>query len=127
MTKVSRRPLNLQVKNEVIREFWYALGKLNRQEVEIILKDLLSPTEIVMIAKRLEILKQLNLRYEYSHIRDNVKVTDTTIAKMSEKLQRAGGEFIKILDRLIADENRRWEDFKESRRPYWRGKMVFGR
>lgn len=127
MTKVSRRPLNLQVKSEVIREFWYALGRLNRQEVEIFLRDVLSPTEIIMLAKRLEILKQLREKYDYSNIRDNVKVTDTTIAKMSEKLQRANVDFIKILDKLIADEKRRWEEFKESRKPHWRGKMVFSR
>lgn len=127
MTKVSRRPLNLQVKSEVIREFWFALGKLNRHEVEVFLRDILSPTEIIMIAKRLEILKQLRERHDYNNIRDNVKVTDTTIAKMSEKLQKASEEFIKILDKLIADEKRRWEEFKESRKPHWRGKMVFSR
>lgn len=127
MTKVSRRPLDWKVKRELTREFWYALGKLNRQEVEIFLRDVLSPTEITMIAKRLEILKQLRSKYDYENIRRTVKVTDATIAKMSEKLQKTGGEFLKILDRLIVDEKRRWEEFKESRKPHWRGKMVFSR
>jgi len=126
MTKVSRKPLDWKVKKEVTKEFWYALGKLNQQEVEIFLKDVLSPTEIIMIAKRLEILKQLRSKYDYENIRRTVKVTDATIAKMSEKLQKANEAFIKILDYLIKDEKRRWEDFIESRKPKGHGKFTGG-
>lgn len=126
MTPVSRRPLNRQTKYDLINEFWFALGRLNRKEIEFFLRDILSPTEIIMLSKRIEILKQLRKRYDYSNIRDNIKVTDSTIAKMSEKLQKANEAFIKILDYLIRDEKRRWEEFIESRKPHGHGKFVGG-
>lgn len=126
MTPVSKKPLNRQTKYDLINEFWFALGRLNRKEIEFFLRDILSPTEIIMLSKRIEILKQLRKKYNYGDIRDNIKVTDSTIAKMSEKLQKANEIFVKILDFLIRDENRRWQEFKESRKPHGHGKLVFG-
>lgn len=126
MTPVSRRLLKPQVKNSLINEFWYALGKLNRSEIEIFFKDILSPTETMVLSKRLEILKQLRNKYKYGDIRDNIKVTDGTIAKVNEKLQRANESFIKILDYLIRDEKRRWDEHIESQKPYGHGKFVGG-
>ncbi|MBI4999399.1 hypothetical protein HZB97_01360 [Candidatus Gottesmanbacteria bacterium] len=126
MTPVSRRPLQWQIKNDLINEFWFALGKLNRKEIELFLKDILSPTEIMILSKRIEILKKLRKKSDYSDIRDSIKVTDSTIAKMSEKLQKANEVFMQILDYLIRDENRRWEEFKESRKPHGHGKFVGG-
>ena len=98
MTPVSRRLLSKQIKYDLINEFWFVLGRLNRNEIELFLKDILSPTEIIILSKRIEILKQLRKKYDYGNIRDSIKVTDSTIAKMSEKLQKAGKSFIKILD-----------------------------
>lgn len=103
------------------------MGKLNRRETELFLKDILSPTEIIVLAKRIEILKQLRKKHNYGDIRDSIRVTDATIAKMSERLQKANEVFIKILDFLIRDEKRRWEEYIESRKPKGHGKLIFGR
>ena len=126
MTPVSRRLLSKQIKYDLINEFWFVLGRLNRNEIELFLKDILSPTEIIILSKRIEILKQLRKKYDYGNIRDSIKVTDSTIAKMSEKLQKAGKSFIKILDYLIRDEKRRWDKQIESRKPHGHGKFVGG-
>ena len=126
MTPVSKRLLNRQIRYDLINEFWFALGKLNRKETEIFLRDILSPTEIIILSKRIDILKQLREKHNYGDIRDNIKVTDATIAKMSEKLQKANEVFIKILDFLIRDEKRRWEEVIESRKPKGHGKLIFG-
>lgn len=126
MTPVSRRLLSKQIKYDLINEFWFVLGRLNRSEIELFLKDILSPTEIIILSKRIEILKQLRKKYDYSNIRDSIKVTDSTIAKMSEKLQKAGENFLKILDYLIRDEKRRCENYIESRKPQGHGKFVGG-
>lgn len=126
MTPVSRRLLSKQIKYDLINEFWFVLGRLNRSEIELFLKDILSPTEIIILSKRIEILKQLRKKYDYSNIRDSIKVTDSTIAKVSEKLQKANENFIKILDYLIRDEKRRWDKHIESQKPQGHGKFVGG-
>lgn len=126
MTPVSRRILNKKIKYDLINEFWFALGKLNRQEIELFFKDILSPTEIIILSKRIEILKQLRKRNKWMDIADNIKVTEATIAKMSEKLQKANESFIKILDFLIRDEKRRWDNYIESRKPHGHGKFIGG-
>lgn len=126
MTPVSKRLLKPQVKSSLINEFWYALGKLNRNEVEIFFKDILSPTETMVLSKRLEILKQLRDEYKYGDIRENIKVTDGTIARVNEKLQKGSENFVKILDYLIRDEKRRWDEYIESRKPQGHGKFVGG-
>lgn len=126
MTPVSKRLLSKQIKYDLINEFWFVLGRLNRNEIELFLKDILSPTEIIVLSKRIEILKQLRRKTKYSDIGDVIKVTDATVAKMSEKLQKANESFIKILDYLIRDEKRRWDKQIENRKPHGYGKFVGG-
>lgn len=127
MTPVSRRYLKPEIQEDLIKEFWFALGKLNSSEIELFLSNILSPTETIVLAKRIEILKKLRIKTKYSDIGDIIKVTDATVAKMSEKMQKAGTSFIKIIDRLITDEKRRWEMYVERRKPnYAHGKFIGG-
>lgn len=126
MTPVSRRLLSKQIKYDLINEFWYALGRLNRGQIESFFKDILSSTEIIILSKRIEILKQLRKSNSYNDISDSIKVTEATIAKMKDKLNRADDNFLKILDYLIRDEKRRWENYLENKKPQGHGKFVGG-
>jgi len=65
----------------------------NPQEAAKLLTDLLSPAEIEIIAKRLEIAKLLTQGKTYSDIRDSVKAGFSTIARVNTWLNLAGEGF----------------------------------
>lgn len=128
MTKISHIPLKPYVRADILQEFWATLGELQTKSISLFLKDILSPTEILMIAKRLAIIRALRENIDYATIRREYKITDTTIAKMNNVLTNANEDFLKILDYLIKRENKRWEEFKERRKSaggYKGGKLVF--
>lgn len=84
-----------------IHRFWDAVTLLeDRAEVMAFLKDLLSPTEIRMLAKRLQIADMLAKGYKYQDIQNYVRVTKQTIASVNNKLNFGDDGFIKILQRL---------------------------
>lgn len=121
---MSRLPLDKQTKSDLLENFWCALGRLNKTQIKYLLKDLLSPVEELMLAKRLKIFKLLRQKYSYENIQKVAKVTQATISKMSLSLQLSNDEFKRIIEDLITDEDRRWKEFKDSRKPRWVGKMV---
>lgn len=130
MTKLSRNLLKSYVKEDVLREFWYTLDDLKGRNLFIFLQDIFTPTEIMMVAKRLAIIRALRQKISYPTIREEYKVTDTTIAKMNNILARASDDFLKVLDRLIRAEELHWEEFKETRKQasgIRGGKLVFAR
>lgn len=100
MTKVSRFKLNSTQKEKIVDRLWEALSLREKKEVQEFWGRILTPTEITMLAKRIEVLKQVNRGSSYSEIRDKLKVTDNTINKMSNILHRASDAFLKILLRL---------------------------
>lgn len=63
------------------------------QEAAKLLTDLLSPAEIEIIAKRLEIAKLLTQGKTYGQIRDQIKVGFSTIARVNTWLNLAGEGF----------------------------------
>lgn len=125
MTKVSIIPLDRKIQIGIVSEFWYALGKLNRSEIEILLKEILSPIEVIMLSKRLEILKLLTKKFKYKDIKRAIKVTEPTIAKISLVLQKSDEKINKVIDDLITDEKKRHNNYINSRKPRWIGKKVF--
>lgn len=116
MTKVSRIPLEKEIRKDLLAELWWTLDSLRIKEVLAFLAFLFTPTETVMLAKRLAILRALRKKIDYSSIRESFKVSDITIAKMSNLLHKADTDFLRTLDKLIREEERRWEDYKERRK-----------
>ena len=66
----------------------------NKDQVASFLKDLLTHTEMKMLAKRIQIAKMLLEGHAYRAIRGYVKVSDATIATINNKLE-TGGEGLK--------------------------------
>lgn len=96
MTKISRIRLDLRQLGFFINNFWNLVTLLeNKDQVANFLRDLLTHTEMKMLAKRIQIAKMLLEGYDYQTIRNYVKVTDPTIAKISNKLE-TGGEGLKL-------------------------------
>lgn len=100
MTKVSiySDPKRL---NQFIHRFWSAITLIeDRNEAISFLKDIFTPTEIRMFAKRLQVADMLAKGYKYEDIRNFVRVTDQTIASVNNKLNFGEDGLLKILQRL---------------------------
>jgi TrpR-related protein YerC/YecD len=108
MTKLARLYQNPKIEQAVINLFWDAVTLLeNRAEIREFLGELLTPTELRMIAKRFAIAKMLDDGYDYQTIRGYLKVTDRTIAFVNNKLNFGDGGFEKTLERISEIEKKR--------------------
>lgn len=84
-----------------IHRFWDAITLIgDRSEAISFLKDLLTPTEIRMLAKRLQIADMLAKGYKYQDIKNYVRVTVQTISHVNNKLNFGEDGLIKILQKL---------------------------
>lgn len=84
----------------------------SREETIIFLKELLTPTEIRMLAKRIQIAKMLLEGYKYDDIIPHVRVTTGTISSVNNQLQFGDGGYIKIIERLIKIEQKRQREYE---------------
>lgn len=72
MSIVSRRKVSDRIENQINQTFWEAISKLtSKEEVTLFLNDLLSPTEKIVLAKRLAIAVLLSKGYGYESIPEN--------------------------------------------------------
>lgn len=107
MTKVSRFKLEPHRQKLVLDRFWNAITALeSKEETVLFLKDLLTPVEIQMIAKRISIGLMLAQGYNYQQITAYLKTTPDTVASVNRALNFGNNGFIAILQRLqkIEDE-----------------------
>lgn len=101
MTKISRIKVDSRHLGFFINNFWNLITLLeNKDQVASFLKDLLTHTEMKMFAKRIQIAKMLLEGYDYRAIRGYVKVSDATIATISNKIE-TGREGLKTAIRFL--------------------------
>lgn len=100
MTKVSRQLVNRKLEKQLVGRLWELIGALNKKEAAEFLEQFLTPTEVKMFSKRLEVLKRLLKNAPYSEIRTALKVTNTTVGRLSNIMQRSSEKFLSILARL---------------------------
>lgn len=92
MTKISRIRVDPRHMGFFLHNFWNLITLLeDKDQVKNFLKDLLTHTEMKMLAKRIQIAKMLLEGYDYRSIRNYIKVTDTTIAKINNILATSEG------------------------------------
>jgi len=127
MTRLSKYKLKPNVRLELVEKFSKALSRQKTtRELENLLDHLLTPTEIDTFAKRLEIIKKLKSKNPYWSIRDEVKVTNATITKMSNILLKANDVFVRSIDALLKEDETEKENERKSR--YRKGsKQVYAR
>lgn len=107
MTKVSRRILNKDLEKRIFELFIKTIMKLEKQdEVENFLEDLLSPTEKIMLVKRLAIAIFLTKGYTYDDIDDTLKVSRPTIMNVSYWLKHGKTGYQKVVERIIKNQKR---------------------
>ncbi len=107
MAKFSQNAkLSKEQREQALLELCQAMVMVNKlPEAAKVLGDLLSEQEIEMIAKRLQIAKLLIKKQTYEEIRRELKVSDTTIARVNIWLQQAGEGFRMVMERGLGKEN----------------------
>lgn len=142
MTQVSKIPLRKEIEKRIFEIFLTCLAKVRfKDEVDKFVQDLLSPTEQLMLAKRLSIAFLLHKGYDQRSICRILKVSLSTINRVSLKLQLAGEGYQKVIKEIIRDEKfdefwqrlddfisdivppkgRNWSQWRQER---WRAKIA---
>jgi TrpR-related protein YerC/YecD len=101
MPKVSRIKLDPHRSKTILNRFWDAITLIeNKSETIPFLKDLLTPIEQIMLAKRLSIALMLKQGYNYEQISAYLKTTPGTIASVNRSLNFGNFGYLKILQRI---------------------------
>lgn len=107
MGKVSRRYLDKQLEKHISSLFWKSISNLKTPEkAETFFKDLLSPTEELMLVKRLAIAVLLAQGYSYDLIDDTLKVSRPTIMNVSFWLKNGGSGYQKAVSKILANKKK---------------------
>lgn len=94
MPHVSRIPLRKDVETELIEVFLESLVAVDRRELaEAVVADLFTPTEKIMLAKRLLTAVLLEEGYSYSDITRVLRLTPTTVNHVKITLAKSGRGF----------------------------------
>ena len=104
MSQVSKRPL----RKEVFERVFELLLKIvtdsqNPKEAELLLEDLLSPTEKIMLAKRLAIAVLLAKDYFYRTIEEILRVSKPTISMVSLSLKYSGAGYRNFAEKVLKE------------------------
>lgn len=112
MAKVSKRILDKELEQRVFELFVKTVIDLkNEQEVRNFLQDLLSPTEKIMLVKRLAIAILLTKGYTYDAIDNTLKVSRPTIMGVSYFLKYGNSGYQKAVDKIIRGQKK--EEFAD--------------
>lgn len=102
MPQVSKYPLAQNVYDRIFELLFGTIADIRRpSEVEDFFKDFLSPTERIMLAKRLSIAVLLAKGYSFTAIRKILRVSQTTIADVNLFLKYAGTGYKKVVNKIL--------------------------
>lgn len=105
MTQVSKYLLSDKVKQEINSIFLETILLLSKKEdIVSFLDDFLSPTERIVLSKRITIALMLRKGYSFEMIKKLIKVSQSTIAGVNLKLKYTGKGYQRILDRILRDQ-----------------------
>lgn len=105
MTQVSRYPISKDVYDRCWEIFTKTLiGIRNSKDADEIISDLLTPTERIMLTKRLAIAFLLTQGYEYREINKVLHVSFQTVASVNNALKYGNNGYNKAVSRIMSDE-----------------------
>lgn len=107
MTKVSRRYLDKELENRIFEVFLKTIVDIKtRLDAQAFIDDLLSPTEKIMLVKRLAIAVLLAKGKTYDEIDDVLKVSRATIMRVSFWLKNGKNGYRKVVDAILKAQNK---------------------
>lgn len=105
MAQISKYPISETVYQRILEIFLKSLLRLkDRKEAEQFISDLLTPTEKVMLTKRLAIAFLLERGYDYRTISKILRVSLPTIASVNLIRKYGGAGYRKMIKKLLKEE-----------------------
>lgn len=105
MTQVSKYPISKDVYERCWEIFTKTLiGIRNSKDADEIVSDLLTPTERIMLTKRLAVAYLLTQGYEYREINKVLHVSFQTVANVNNTLRYGSNGYRKAVGRILRDE-----------------------
>ena len=103
MSQVSKYPIQKDVYNEIFNTFLETIaGLITKEQVSSFFDEFLTPTEKIMFAKRLAVGILIAEKYDYTEIKNLLKVSSATIAAFST-YYKYGENYRRIIDKIRAD------------------------
>ncbi len=113
MSHVSRNPLSKEVENEIIENLNVIFSSIsNSREMVVFLNSLLTPTEKIMLGKRVAAVILLKEGMKDSQISRMLHLTEMTVSKMRLYYEVHGEGFRIALKKL--EEQKRLKAFKDA-------------
>jgi len=107
MTKVSKRFLSKDLEKHIFELFIKTVvGIKTPTDAQEFLEDLLSPTEKIMLIKRLAIAILLSKGYTYDDIDDTLKVSRSTIMNVSYWLKHGKSGYRKTVEKILDEQHK---------------------
>lgn len=107
MSKVSRRVLDKELEDRIFEVFLKTVVDIKTPtEAKNFIDDLLSPTEKIMLMKRLAIAVLLTKGKTYEYIDHTLKVSRATIMTVSLWLKHGKGGYRKVVDNILKTQSR---------------------
>ena len=104
MPKVSRNPLSREMQQEMMRAFIQTLVKISDDALlRRFLDDLLSPTEKLMLAKRLMAAVLLKRGYSSGAVCTALKMSKTTVWLIQRELVKSGEGYRTVFERFFRE------------------------
>lgn len=105
MTQVSKYPITDNVYQRILDIFFKSLVEIKTgDEAKQFIKDFLSPAEQIMLSKRLAIAFLLEKKYEFREISRILRVSLSTVAKVSMMRKYGGEGYQKIINKILKEE-----------------------
>lgn len=102
MSKVSRRLLDKELENIIFEVFLKTIVDIKTTtDAKNFIEDILSPTERIMLIKRLAIAVLLTKGRTYDYIDHTLKVSRASIMTVSLWLKHGKGGYGKVVDRIL--------------------------
>jgi uncharacterized protein YerC len=115
MTQVSKFKLRNDVWERIFDLFGESILSIkDKKELNGFLEDFLSPTERIMLAKRFAITVLLAKGNDYQSIKSLLRVTPSTIAKMSLLMKCSGKGLTPVVDKILKKDATKiiWEEIQ---------------
>ncbi|GAF99159.1 unnamed protein product [marine sediment metagenome] len=108
MPQVSKKVLDKNVSKKIQDIFLETLSNLkNKDEANQFMYDLLTPTERVMLGKRLAITLMIFKGYAHRDISEALKVSTSTISIITDWLRHEGQGYRQVIKKIIKKEKLR--------------------
>ncbi|NDK10381.1 hypothetical protein GW846_06430, partial [Candidatus Gracilibacteria bacterium] len=105
MTRISKKPVNEKLLSKIYKLFYEVFSRYEGQEDFFsIIDDILSPTEKIMLSKRLAMIYLLIKKVDYRDITETLKVSSATVTFYSSMFYKKDSKVVNIISNMLKKE-----------------------